>query len=50
MLSISSLLFIRFSNAFAFPNPVRPSINIPYEWSGVSDHFGLFSYMSSFGT
>ena len=34
------------SNAFVFPDPEPPIINIQYEWSGIFGQFGLCSFMS----
>ena len=42
---MSGSLFIRLINAFAFPDPEPPAINIMYGWSGVSSHFGLSFYV-----
>ena len=36
------------SNAFVFPGPEPPTINIQYEWSGIFGQFGLCSFMSFF--
>ena len=46
--SISGSLFIRLRNAFVFPDPEPPNINILYGWSEISGQFGLCSFMSSF--
>ena len=45
---MSGLLFIRLSNAFVSPESEPPIINVRYEWSGISGHFGLCSFMFSF--
>ena len=34
-LPISGRLFIKFNNAFVFPDPDPPIINILYGWSGI---------------
>ena len=47
ILSISVSWFIRLSNAFVYPDPEHPIINVLYIWSGISDQSGLFSFMSS---
>ena len=41
-------LYIRFSNAFVYPGPEPPIIDIPYGWSGVPVHFRLCSFTFSF--
>ena len=41
ILSISGWLFIKFSNAFVFPDPEPPITNIPYGWSGIYSQLGL---------
>ena len=51
ILSMSGWLFIRFSNAFLFPDPEPPIINILYGWSGIYGQlrlwFTLFSLVYS---
>ena len=44
---MSGSWFIRLSNAFVFPEPEPPMINIRYGWSRISGYFGLCSFMSS---
>ena len=46
--SISGSWFIRLSNGFVFPDPESPTISIMYGWWGISDQFGLCSFISSF--
>ena len=48
ILSISAWLFIKFNNAFVFPDPEPPIISILYGWSGIYGHFKLYecSYCS----
>ena len=41
--SISGSLFIKFINAFVFPDLEPPIINIPYRWFGIYGHFKLCS-------
>ena len=51
ILSISGWLFIKFNNAFVFPDPEPPIIGYLYGWSGMYGHvklctvlFVLFSF------
>ena len=44
---MSDWLFIKLKNAFVFPDPEPPIINILYGWSGIYDHFGLCSVLFS---
>ena len=46
-MSIFGSWFIRLSNAFVFPDPDPPIINIAYGWAGISGQFGLYFFMSS---
>ena len=48
ILSKSGWLFIKFSNAFVFPDPEPPINNIQYVWSGIYGHFKLCSVLFSF--
>ena len=41
ILSISIRLFIKFNNAFVFPDPEPPIINILYGWSEIYGHYML---------
>ena len=41
ILSVSRWLFIKFNNAFVFPDPERPIISILYGWSGMYGQSGL---------
>ena len=41
ILPISSWLFIKFNNAFVFPDPEPPIINILYGWSEIYGHYML---------
>ena len=47
ILSISGWLFIKFSNAFVFPDPKPPIINILYGWSRMYGHLRLFFLLFS---
>ena len=49
-LSISGSLFSSLSNAFVFPDPEPPVINILNGWSGISGQFGLCSIIFFFNT
>ena len=49
ILSISATCsYIKLSHAFAFPDPKLPIINILYGWSGIYEHFLLWSSLFSF--
>ena len=48
ILSISCWLFVKFVNAFVFPDPQPPIINILYGWSGIYGYFKLCSVLFSF--
>ena len=45
---MSGWLINKFNNAFVFPDPEPPIINILYGWSGIYGHFKLSSVLFSF--
>ena len=48
ILSISGLLFNKFTNAFVFLDPESPIISVLYRWSGIYGHFELCCVLLSF--
>ena len=44
---MSGWLSIKFNNAFVFPDPEPPIINILYGWSGIYDQFLLCTVLFS---
>ena len=36
---------MRLSNAFVFPEPASPAIDMLYGWSGISGHFDMSFYV-----
>ena len=48
ILSMFCWLCIKFSNAFVFPVPEPPIINILYGWSGIYSQLRLCSFLFSF--
>ena len=47
VLSMFRWLSIKFKNAFVFPDPEPPIINILYGWSGIYGYFKLCSVLFS---